>query len=327
MIMKKIIIYILLIFTFSELFGQDPQFSQFYSSPIYLSPSLSGATGVSRAIINYRNQWPSIPNAFTTYAFSLDHYIKNYKSGVGLLFLRDQEGGVFNSTIAGATYSYTIDVNSKFKIRPGLGASYYNRSIDYSELQFADELYRESTTSIEIPKNEQVHHYDFTFSLLGYTEMFWGGITSDHLLALNSNFKNDPTYPDLKISVYGGARFKLFESVRSKEDKIFAVSFLYKNQAGFNQLDIGTNFEKEPFRIGLWFRGIPAFSETADLNAIVILVGYTYKNILINYSYDISTSRMLSATGGAHEISLAYIVDLGLDRKRSRMGAVPCPKF
>ncbi len=326
--MKKIILYIILAIGFvAKGLAQDPQFSQFYSSPLYLGPSLAGASEQSRIIANYRNQWSNLPQAFSTYGFSIDHYISNYRSGIGLLVLRDQEGGVYNTTLAGLAYSYTINVNHDIKVRPGLTASYYNRNINYSELEFADQLTRDATSSIEIPKNEQIHHYDFTFSLLGYTENYWLGATGDHLLALNNQFASDDTYPDLKVTVYGGARFKFFESVRSKEDKFISLSFLYKNQAGFNQLDFGANYEKDPFRIGVWFRGIPAFKETADLNAIVLLVGYTFKDVMINYSYDISTSRLLASTGGAHEISIAYMLDFGWNGKRSKMGAVPCPQF
>lgn len=282
---------------------------------------------MGRIIANYRNQWPSLPNAYTTYAVSFDNYLPNFKSGIGILVLRNQEGGVYSTTQAGLSYSYTIDASHILKIRPGLNASYYNRNIDYSKLDFGDELYRGSPTTIEIPKDEQIHHYDFTFSVLAYTEKYWFGVTGDHLLALNQQFANDATYPDLKIVAYGGARFQLFERVPSSIDKFVSVSFMYKNQAGFNQLDLGVNYEKDPFRIGVWFRGIPAFEETADLNAIILLVGYTFKDLLINYSYDISTSRMLASTGGAHEISIAYTFETDHYRRRKKRGAVPCPHF
>ena len=327
--MKDFIKYTICLIFFTTVFqlkGQDAQFSQFYSSPLYLSPSLAGANEQSRIITNYRSQWANLPKAFTTYAFSFDHYIRDYKSGIGLLVLRDQAGGVYNTTNVGVSYSYAININNNIKVRPGLSASYYNRNIDYSKLDFADELTLGLGTSNEIPKNEQVNHYDFAFSLLTYTEKYWFGATGDHLLALNKQFAEDDTYPALKITVYGGAKFKLYESVRSKTDKFISLSFLYKNQSGFNQLDFGVNYEKAPFRFGLWFRGIPAFEETADLNAVVLLVGYTFKNLFINYSYDISTSRLLASTGGAHEISIAYMLDINR-RRKSKMGAVPCPYF
>lgn len=326
-VLIRYISFVLLVLTVTQIKGQDPQFSQFYSSPLYLSPSLAGATEHSRIIANYRNQWASLPNAYSTYAISFDHYISDYKSGIGLLVLRDDEGGVYNATVVGASYSYVIDVNHEIKVRPGLQAAYYNRKVDYSELDFADEITRGASTSIEIPKNEQVNHYDFTFSVLTYTDKYWLGVTGDHLLALNKQIAADDTYPSLKVSLYGGVKLDLFKSVRSQTDRSFTISFLYKNQAGFNQLDIGTNYEKEPFRIGLWFRGIPAFSQTADLNAVVLLVGYNFKDLLINYSYDISTSRLLASTGGAHEISIAYRFNSGWGSKKRKMGAVPCPHF
>ena len=38
--------------------AQIIQFSQFYSCPLYLAPSYAGAIDASRAVLNYRNQWP-----------------------------------------------------------------------------------------------------------------------------------------------------------------------------------------------------------------------------------------------------------------------------
>jgi len=328
--MKSLIRYIIwLIITFSvfPLNGQDPQFSQFYSSPLYLSPSLAGASEHSRIISNYRNQWSKLPKAFTTYAFSFDHYLSNYKSGIGALVVRDLEGGVYNTTNAGLLYSYAIDINRELKIRPGIYAGYYSRNIDYSKLDFADELSRGATSSIEIPKTDHINHYDFSFSIFTYTDKYWFGATGSHLLALNKQFAENDTYPPLKVTLYGGARFVFDKRVRSQIDKAISLSFFYKNQAGFNQLDFGVNYENEPFRIGIWFRGIPAFEETRDLNAIVILAGYNFKDIMINYSYDISTSRLLASTGGAHEVSIAYKLKFDMLQKNKRRKPIPCPQF
>ncbi|MFO7939492.1 MAG: type IX secretion system membrane protein PorP/SprF [Bacteroidales bacterium] len=309
-----------------SLVGQDAQFSQFYSSPLYLGPSFAGATGQSRIIANYRNQWVSLPSAYSTYAFSFDHFVDKYRSGVGLLLFNDQEGGTYNSTIASLSYSYMIDINEKIKMRPGLQAAYYSRHINYGDLRFADAIMRNSGTSIETPVNENVSHYDFAFSVITYTDNMWIGATGNHLLALNKQFADDYSYPSLKLTAFGGMRYKFAERVRTMEDKFLSLSFFFKHQAGFHQLDVGANYEQDPFRIGLWFRGVPALSESADLNAVVLLVGTTIKDLFINYSYDISTSRLLSATGGAHEISIAYRFDMGI-RERKKKSALPCPHF
>lgn len=307
--------------------SQDSYFSQFYSSPIYLSPSLAGASEKARLNVNYRNQWPNLPKAYTTYAISFDQYIPKYKSGIGAMIIRSQDGGVLNTTNASLSYSYTIEVNREIKVRPGLKAGYYFRNIDYNSINFADEISRNASSTIELLKEEKIQHYDFSSSMLLYTSFYWLGFTADHLLALNQQFANDFTYPGIKLSVYGGAQLKLFESVLSKVDRTFSMSFLYKKQRQFQQLDLGAYYEEDPIRIGLFFRGVPAFNESAELNAIVLLAGYNFKNVKINYSYDISTSRLLASTGGAHEISISYLLKLGFIGKGSKIRAVPCPQF
>jgi hypothetical protein len=60
--MKKIIPTIIITVIFGiKAFGQDPQFTQFYSNPLYQSPSFTGAVLGYRASLNYRDQWPKMP--------------------------------------------------------------------------------------------------------------------------------------------------------------------------------------------------------------------------------------------------------------------------
>ncbi|MFM9911534.1 MAG: type IX secretion system membrane protein PorP/SprF, partial [Chitinophagaceae bacterium] len=53
--------------------AQDPNFSQFFVSPLTLNPALTGKfNGDFRIAGNYRDQWPSISKAFITSTVSLD---------------------------------------------------------------------------------------------------------------------------------------------------------------------------------------------------------------------------------------------------------------
>ena len=59
--MKKIVLLLLIGFSLLKTTAQDPNFSQFYSSPLTLNPALTGKfNGVLRATGTYRNQWPEI---------------------------------------------------------------------------------------------------------------------------------------------------------------------------------------------------------------------------------------------------------------------------
>src|SRR5919205_4044869 len=77
--------------------AQDPNFSQFFASPLTLNPALTGKfDGVFRVAGNYRNQWPTINNAYTTATVSFDAGImKNRISevdqfGVGIMGFTDK---------------------------------------------------------------------------------------------------------------------------------------------------------------------------------------------------------------------------------------------
>jgi len=75
-----------------ESYAQDPHYSQFYANPLYLSPSLAGATDGGRMILNYRNQWPSISTAFSTYSVSIDNFFTQFNSGIGFYLMQDNAG-------------------------------------------------------------------------------------------------------------------------------------------------------------------------------------------------------------------------------------------
>src|SRR4028119_1639286 len=97
--MKRFFFFFLFSVLLIRAYAQDPNFSQFFASPLTLNPALTGKfDGQLRVAGNYRNQWPTINNAFTTYTVSADfNVLKNNipeidQFGVGLLGFRDQSG-------------------------------------------------------------------------------------------------------------------------------------------------------------------------------------------------------------------------------------------
>jgi type IX secretion system PorP/SprF family membrane protein len=185
--------------------AQDPQFSQFYSNPLYLAPSFAGAAGGSRICANYRNQWISLPATFTTYSFSYDHYFSKFNSGFGLLAYKDAAGsGQLGTLSVGAQYSYNFKLLQTVYVRPGLHFSYREHGLAWDKLNFIDEvMYNGGTTSQPepLPKTRDV---DLAFSTLVYSQRVWAGITVDHLLTPNVSLYADKTVVPVKISLFGG---------------------------------------------------------------------------------------------------------------------------
>lgn len=72
-------------------YGQDPQFTQFYANPLYLNPAFAGTARCARITFNYRNQWPNLSGTYVTYSAGYDQHFDVLAGGVGLLILSDDQ--------------------------------------------------------------------------------------------------------------------------------------------------------------------------------------------------------------------------------------------
>ena len=130
--------------------AQDPNFSQFFASPLTLNPALTGKfDGVFRIAGNYRNQWPTIQNAFVTKTVSVDFgLLKNRLSdidqlGVGVLAVTDRAGdGVLVTNYAGLSLAYHkgLDEDGFHQIGAGFQGTYINKRLDVGKVYFADQF-------------------------------------------------------------------------------------------------------------------------------------------------------------------------------------------
>lgn len=332
--MKYIKLMVILAFVFSVGKAQDPQFSQFYSSPLYLAPSFAGTTDGGRVILNFRDQWPQLASTFVTYAFSADYYFERYKSGIGLLILRDEagEGGLVKTTNIGLLYSYHFNINKKWKVRPGLSAYYYTRVINYNAFRFGDQILRggnngNAGASVEmtsIQNMEPITHFDFTTSVLAYSEKYWFGFTLDHLMYYSEILSDQGDYLPARYSAFAGAKYMMQGKTLKLKEESITVALNFMTQKRIKYLDMGLYYTNAPMIFGIWYRGLPIFPDNPNVGALALSVGFKYKTMRIGYSYDFTLSRLVTQTGGAHEISMSYTFNERKNR-RSKYRMVPCP--
>ena len=309
-------------------FGQiDPQFTQFYSTPLYLAPSFAGATQEHRLASTYRNQWPGLPEAYVTYVFSYDHFFSNFNSGVGLLILRDVAGsGDLSTTNVGVQYSYDIKVSDIFRIRPGIHFNYTQRGINFQKLLWGDQLSPTGITpTIEVPTDRSKPDVDASTSILFYTDRYWGGMSVDHLLRPNLSLYGNTTRLHLKYSIFGGVQVIRRGRLLKPIDESLSIACLFRHQDYVNMLDLGLYWYKNPLVLGFWYRGIPIINEEKRGDALCFLAGYKIEQFSIGYSYDFTISKLVASTGGAHEISIIY--EFETTRKKKKRHMVPCPEF
>jgi type IX secretion system PorP/SprF family membrane protein len=326
------LIILLLVFpNFKSAIGQDPSFSQFYANPLYLNPALSGTGECSRLMLNYRNQWPSIPGNYITYQASADHYIEALSGGVGIIVSSDDAGGgVINTLRVSGMYAYHLQLGTYTQLNAGLAATFHQQRLKWEELVFADMIdpvtgsVNPALSGEQAPENNSVMVPDFSAGLLlGYKEKFFIGFAADHLsqpkLKYYSNSDGNPLY--LKMTAHAGAFFNLTpEYARNERNQvILSPNIMYQLQQDAQQVNAGLYIERFPIVAGIWYRHNINYADGA-----IFLVGLKHKKFRFGYSYDLTTSRLKPATGGAHEASVTILLNCD---KRNRPGAIKCPEF
>ncbi|NEW82181.1 MAG: type IX secretion system membrane protein PorP/SprF [Mariniphaga sp.] len=315
--MRSRIIYIILGLSFYSVklvYSQDPHFSQFYSAPNILSPSLAGSSGGTRFVANYRNQWPGISKTYQTYAFAADTYLNMYKSGVGVVFVTDKAGTAsLNTSYLGLQYSYRVKLGDYWQFVPGMQFTFGQKSLDRSKLIFPDGTGSGSYSgNLEYFSDTRANYLDMASSLFLFSPKFWIGLTADHLLRPSYSFIGERAFMPLKIVNFGGFNFWSERSRRVEQSRTASLCYRFKYQNGFKQLDIGAYWYSRFLEFGVWYRGFPIFknqnvdNQFLDSDAVVLMVGVERGSFRISYSYDIQLSSLAAYGSGAHEISLMF---------------------
>ncbi len=339
-VMLRFFTFLLFLLMSSEmLWAQDPQFTQYYSSPIYLNPAFTGATRQHRAAVNYRNHWSSLPKAFVTYAFSYDYNIKGSPSSVGLIAVNDRAGTAsLQSTSIGATYSYRIPITSGLQAVPSLQVGYTMQSLDYSKLVFADQLQfgnpNAPSTDPALRNLENVNHFDFATGVLIYDKRFWGGIAVHHLNRPNQSVLEEESMLPMRFSVHAGYKIPInLGPFRNRMASSINPSFQYRQQGKFNQLDVGLSYFYRMLMLGVWYKGLPIqrdMPRTINHDALAMAFGVSINGFSFGYSYDLTVSKLGPASsGGSHEISLAlqFSTKAKPGKVSRKVKKNPCPAF
>jgi type IX secretion system PorP/SprF family membrane protein len=337
--MKKILTTLTICFAFATVStAQDPNFSQFFASPLTLNPALTGKfDGVYRFAMNYRNQWPSISNAYITGTASLDMGIMKNKIpeydqfGIGFMGFTDRAGdGALTNNYMGMSVAYhkALDENGYHQIGAGFQGTYVNKRLNTENLKFQDQLTPFGFTGVtnEIFTNKQVNisYFDLNAGVLyngstnGYNN-FYVGASMYHINRPKESFQGGNFVLNARTTLQAGGKvpvgtynyfhFAANHSMQAKAHNTMAGAAFSLNV---------NNSEENPTYVylGTWYR----------LNdALIPYVGLEFNEFHVGVSYDVNVSSLKPASNsrGGVEISLIYI------RKYTdpNMKKLNCPKF
>lgn len=329
--MKKILFLLLfLVGQFQNGDCQDPQFSQYYASQLYLNPAFAGANVCGRVSTSIRNQWPAIGNGYVTELISADHFFQTQSVGTGLTILNDRAGtGKLRLTQISGLVSYEFIVNRDLGFRAGFQPGLGLRSINFNSLVFGDQLGRGGNVpTVEAPTQTKAY-FDFSTGVLAFTRFAWLGLSFHHITKPNESLMSDESPLPMKFSMHGGYKIYIDDDKRTDQLRSITPSFNYKSQGKFDQLDLGCYYSTGVLNVGLWYRGIPIFKHYdkgyPNNDALILVLGATIDRFNVGYSYDITISWLKGNTNGAHELSLSY--QFCKLKKKRRAIKVACPKF
>ena len=316
--------------------AQDPHFSQFFSSPLTLSPAFTGKfDGNYRVAGNYRNQWPTINNAFTTATAAVDFHImqdriaSNDTWGLGLMGYNDNSAGGavnFNYFTLSTAYNKGLDEEGYHQLGGGIQVTYANMLINTSNLKFADQLTTNGFTGVtnEVFNNASLksNYIDVNAGILynGSTNdknNFYIGVSLYHITRPKQQFTGAVFNLNPRATIHAGTYFPLGQS------STLHLSALQSIQGGASETVIGgalqlgaddVNERNFSLYLGSWYR----------LNdAIIPYFGLEFNSYRLGVTYDVNTSSLKTGSQGVGgiEVSLIYIYKPNKDR------SINCPKF
>jgi type IX secretion system PorP/SprF family membrane protein len=309
--------------------AQDPEFSQFYATPVYTNPAMAGTgqcDGGGRAVINYRNQWPSLPGTFVTTAISWDQHFDKIGGGIGLLATQDVAGeGLMETTTFSGIYSYQLRLTKNFTMRFGLEAQFMQRGLDFDKLRFEDQI--QATRGFVLPTSEpyvdnKIRTPNFSTGLLAYSSNFYAGIAVHNLIEPNQSFYGDPeAVLPRRYTAHMGSVIPLDR--RRNPKSTISPNALFMLQNKFTQLNLGFYINRGPLVSGLWYR--QTFGEFKNSDALMVLIGFRKDKFKFGYSFDLTVSDARAAAPGSHEISAA--IEWCAPSRPMKYRPLNCPDF
>ncbi len=318
-IVKAVLFISILLLITSDLFSQDPQFSQFYANPIYLNPALVGVHQEYRATLNYRQQWGNA-TGYTTSAFSMDGRLGS-NSGVGIQVMHDKQfNDVLVSSFYNASVSHRISLTETSQLGMGIGFGYYHKNFNWQNLVFEDQLNARYGVMYDTKERfdyNAVSNMDFSTGLIYTSNNIVGGVSIDHLNRPNEEFvEGSSTRVPLKYTLHlaGNLENKNFW----RRFSYLSPNIIYERQGDFEYWNLGMFYANSSWVIGGWYR---------VKEALIVSMGMNIDKFRLGYSYDYTIAPYRKVVGNTHELSLSYQFDIAWPKKPKDRYKGKCPDF
>lgn len=321
-----------------RVFAQDPNFAQFFASPLNINPALTGNINADwRVISNFRDQWIGPASPYVTGTVSYDRKLfqnrmmgeeEGNRFGLGAMLMYDRAmAGVAKNTYASLNFAYNVKLTEGDVINRlgmGIGAIYGRKYVDFSKLDFEEQFVGNGFNTM-LPTGEEA-----LSNMKAYLSMSGGlvysrsteksnidfGIAAFHFNKPKQTFLEDPNQR-LEMRKVAHANMELYLN----ESLIFNSNATYQMQSTARYYSFGAGMgyviTTQPYFIlnaGLWY-----WSE----NQLTPVIGFQYNEFQLGLSYDITISKLNDAPRRANSFELS-IIQRGI-KKFTKPRGIPCP--
>lgn len=283
----------------------------------------SGSVGCSRAIMGTRLQWLNLDGGYKTYYFSYDVYSRHMASGIGIEYVKNDEG---NGMITNDHFQFTISpafsfgkrdsVTSvrKVVVKPALAFGVVQYQFDWNKYTWGDQidpLYGFIYHGDQVRNIETVLAPDFGAGLFSYGNSFFAGLYFHHITepSIGILYSNSPLWA--RMVIHAGYLLKEYNWLGKVE---LVPSFIYDVQ---NLYDGGGRKRTELTLIAKYSKFMMGISGRFQ-SAFVFIVGFQHKFLKLNYAYDINLSHVRKTVGSTHEIMFGFNFACRKDIKQIR---------
>jgi type IX secretion system PorP/SprF family membrane protein len=336
--MKKLYyISALMLFTVQSAVAQDPVFSQFYTSSLYLNPALAGLEKDVVLGMNYRSQWGGVNLPFKTFQFSAIHPImqrgvrSKHLGGFGATLFSDEAGPnrevISQGLSIASSYNFHLDRSGNHLIATALQFGVLQRQINMDGLQWSSQyssvmgydpsLPGESLISEQV--TSPVIHAGLMWRLvidnrLEPVKMFYQGFAASNLNRPQGFYMEEKDAPSVLYKLHGGYMHSFSNGFEVSPNYLIQ----YQKQT---QINIGAygayslptvtsrNVMDLKVSLGMWYR--------LD-DSVIVTSGLSTAKWNVGFSYDANSSSLERYFQGANafEVSFMYRISVMKHAKR-----------
>jgi len=323
--MKKLtVLYLACLFVTEKLSGQDIHFSQYFVAPQLISPSSFGVLNSFEAGLQYKGQWNSFTNGYTSFAavtnksFKKQENVNSSKAYVsaGLNLILDKAGdNQLTHFKAEIPVNITKRVSSRGFLSAGLYAGFGQLAVKNDDLtwgsQFDGYEYNAALGSNETSVLQSKNYLDCGVGLSFVTlQKEKETISLKNNMGISVSHLNRPDYslygmPDQRLNMR--INFYEYYHLYLRNSSLSVIpSVLFQYQANAYELVLGASVRKafkesadtrQSLSLGLFYR-------LQDMCALTCMAELGKYSIGLNYDFNISKLMTTSRSFGGLEISV-----------------------